>query len=313
MGFTRTKSIFGIVLFSFLLNSCQTDAGYREIKNRNDKLQVVATTSMIADAVRILASDKVELYAMMGPGVDPHLYKATKSDIDNIYKADLILYNGLNLEAKVAEIMKNMGGNLLTVAVAEAIDSSLLRHPSEFYGYPDPHVWFDVSMWSTVVTEVTRTLVVSTPEHRDFFENNLWNYLDSLKILDEWVREQILTIPKERRVLVTAHDAFGYFGISYDIEVRGLQGISTISEAGLFDVTSMIDYLCEKTIKGVFVESSISSKSIEAVMEGCISRGHNIKIGGTLFSDAMGKDGTDEGTYLGMVRHNVNIIVSSLK
>lgn len=313
MGFTRTKSILAIVLLSLLLFGCQSDKNSGEVANKSSKLQVVATTSMIADAVKVIASDKVDLYAMMGPGVDPHLYKATKGDIDNIYKADLILFNGLNLEAKVAQIMKNMSGDKTTVAVAESIDSSLLRHPHEFYGFPDPHVWFDVSMWTTVVGEITRALVVLSPENKEFFENNFTIYKDSLEILDNWVKSQIATIPKVKRVLVTAHDAFGYFGLAYDIEVKGLQGISTVAEAGLYDVTAMIDFLTDRKIQGVFVESSISSKSISSVVEGCIARGHNIKIGGTLFSDAMGAEGTIEGTYLGMVRHNVNIIVSSLK
>lgn len=277
------------------------------------KLRVVATTGMIGDAVKVITSGRVKLNSLMGPGVDPHLYKATKGDLDLLHEADAIFYNGLNLEAKMAEILGKMGRNKTTVEVGRAIDTTLLRHPQEFKGHPDPHIWFDVSMWTTAVERIADVLIELLPADSQLFRQNAQTYVDSLIVLHDWVDLQVQTIPAERRLLVTAHDAFGYFGRAYDIEVKGLQGISTVAEAGLLDVTRMIDLLVLRKIKAVFVESSVPPKAIEAVVDGCRSRGHEVVIGGELFSDAMGTAGTYEGTYLGMVRHNVNTIVNSLK
>jgi manganese/zinc/iron transport system substrate-binding protein len=282
-------------------------------KNRSGKLQVVCTVGMITDAVKAIAGDKVEVVGLMGPGVDPHLYKAAKGDIDLLDNADLILYNGLNLEAKMTEIFEKMRRIKPTVAVAEHIADSLLRHPPEFQGHPDPHVWFDISMWRTAVLAVGEALIKNDTINKSYFESNLRAYLDSLTALHQWVAGEMRTIPEGGRVLVTAHDAFGYFGRVYNIEVKGLQGISTVSEAGLYDVTHMIDMLVERKVKAVFVETSVPRKAIDAVVEGCRSKGHDVQIGGLLFSDAMGENGTPEGTYIGMVRHNVNTIVKALK
>lgn len=282
-------------------------------KERTGKLKIVATVGMITDAVKVIAGDSVEVTGLMGPGVDPHLYKATKGDIDLLDNADLILYNGLNLEAKMTEIFEKMTRLKPTVAVAEGIDSSLLRRPPEFLGHPDPHVWFDVSMWKTAVKAVGEALIKYDTANRNMYEANLSAYLDSLDSLHKWVKLEMQTIPESHRVLVTAHDAFGYFGRIYEIEVKGLQGISTVTEAGLYDVTHMIDILVERKIKAVFVETSVPRKAIDAVVEGCRAKGHDIQIGGLLFSDAMGENGTPEGTYPGMVRHNVNTIVNALR
>ncbi|MCM2272621.1 MAG: zinc ABC transporter substrate-binding protein [candidate division Zixibacteria bacterium] len=281
--------------------------------SEDGKLEVVATTGMIADAVKNIAGETVSIHGLMGPGVDPHLYKATKGDIDRLNSADIIFYNGLNLEAKMAEIFRQMGSSKTTVPIGDVIPDSLRRHPAQFEGHPDPHIWFDVSLWETAVQQVAMTLIDRDSARMDLYCQNASAYLDSLDALHQWVKEQIAQIPENQRVLVTAHDAFGYFGRAYGVEVEGLQGISTVTEAGLYDVTHMIDLLVERKIKAVFVESSVPRKSIEAVVEGCRSRGHEIVIGGELFSDAMGQAGTPEGTYLGMVRHNVNAIVKALK
>ncbi len=287
--------------------------GKQEASPPSSKLTVVTTIGMIADAVRNIAGDSVVLHGLMGPGVDPHLYKATKGDIDKLTSADIILYNGLNLEAKMTDIFKQMSGTKVAVPVGESVPDSLRRHPAQFEGHADPHIWFDVSLWKMAVQQVANALMTHDAKNRDYYARNAAAYLDSLTALDAWVRSEIGSIPADQRVLVTAHDAFGYFGKAYGIEVEGLQGISTVTEAGLYDVTHMIDGLVEKKIKAVFVESSVPRKSIEAVVEGCRSRGHEILIGGELFSDAMGKAGTAEGTYLGMVRHNVSSIVKALK
>ena len=279
----------------------------------HSRLRVVATTGMIGDAVSVIAGDRVDLYTMMGPGVDPHLYKATSGDIDRLHRADIVFYNGLHLEAKLSEVFHQMAAATPTVPVAESIPDSLIRRTAEFGGQPDPHVWFDVSLWRRVVETIGRNLIGKDTANAEFYESNMNAYLGALNSLDGWVRGEIEKIPADQRVLVTAHDAFGYFGRAYGMEVKGLQGISTVTEAGLYDVTRMVDLLVERQIKAVFVESSVPRKSIEAVVEGCASRGHMIQIGGQLFSDAMGAGGTEEGTYLGMVRYNVRIITAALK
>ncbi len=287
--------------------------GTKEKTADNGKLKVIATTGMIADAVKMVAGDKVEIYGMMGPGVDPHLYKATKGDIEQFHNADIVFYNGLHLEAKLTDVFEKMSMTKTTVPVADGIPDSLLHHPKKFEGHPDPHVWFNLALWTNAVKSISATLVEKDAANAEFYQANCDRFVDSIITLHDKIIIEIQQIPKERRVLVTAHDAFSYFGEAYDIEVIGLQGISTVTEAGLYDVTQLVDLLVKRKIKAVFVESSVPRKSIEAVVEGCKADGHNVIIGGELFSDAMGERGTPEGTYLGMVRHNVNTIVNALK
>lgn len=282
-------------------------------KVQSGRLRVVATTGMIVDAVRHIGGDRVEVDGLMGPGVDPHLYKATKGDIDLLDKADIIFYNGLYLEAKLTEILERMTSQRTTVAIGTAVDSNKLRYPSQFEGHPDPHIWFDLALWSQAVSRVAEVLESHDTANAQFYRSNARSYLDSLAVLDSWVREQIAAIPEQQCVLITAHDAFEYFGRAYGIEVRGLQGISTVTEAGLQDVTAMVDFLVDRRIKAVFVESSVPKRTIEAVVDGCRARGHTITIGGELFSDAMGQAGTEEGTFFGMVRHNVTTIAGALQ
>lgn len=311
LGRWHIWALFATLIIGVMIGGCgkNDDAS----SGNAGKLAVVATTGMIADAVKNIAGETVTVHGLMGPGVDPHLYKATKGDIDRLNNADIIFYNGLNLEAKMTEIFRQMESSKTTVPIGDVVPDSLRRHPAQFQGHPDPHIWFDVSLWESAVQQVSMTLIGRDSSKMDMYCKNATAYLDSLDALHHWVKQQIALIPEDQRILVTAHDAFGYFGRAYGIEVEGLQGISTVTEAGLYDVTHMIDLLVERKIKAVFVESSVPRKSIEAVVEGCRSRGHEIVIGGELFSDAMGQAGTPEGTYLGMVRHNVNAIVKALK
>ncbi len=276
-------------------------------------LDVTATIGMIADVASHIGGERVRVIGLMGPGVDPHLYKASEGDLERLGGADLILYNGLNLEGKMSDRLVRMSRTRPTVAVTEAIPESLLRTPPEMLGHWDPHVWFDVALWMRATERARDALIEADPGGRAVFEQNAAAYLDTLRALDAWVRERIATIPREGRVLVTAHDAFGYFGRAYDIEVVGLQGISTVSEFGLSDVRRIVDLIVTRRIKAVFVESSVPRRSIEAVVEGCRARGHDVRIGGTLYSDAMGAAGTPDGTYVGMVRANVNAIVEALR
>lgn len=276
-------------------------------------LHIVATTGMIADTTQRLAGDLAIVEGLMGPGVDPHLYKASESDVRKLSEADLILYNGLHLEGKMGDILVKLARSRPVVAVSEAVPEDLRREPPEFAGNYDPHIWFDVSLWLHTLEPITTALIELAPQHRAELEGRRDTLRQELEALDTWVAERIATIPRQQRVMVTAHDAFGYFGHRYDIEVIGLQGISTLTEAGLQDVDRVVDLVVERNIPAIFVESSVPRRSIEAVQVACAQRGHTVAIGGQLFSDAMGQAGTPEGTYVGMVRHNVDTLVEALQ
>lgn len=275
------------------------------------KLKVTVTTGMIADIVRNVGGTHVEVTALMGSGVDPHLYKASEGDIAKLSEAQMIFYNGLHLEGRMADIFVKMAAKKPTIPVAEGIEHSLLLETSQ--QTEDPHIWFDVSLWMKATEVVRDRLGETDPANKAEYVKNAEAYLAQLKELDRYAREQLATVPKAQRVMVTAHDAFNYFGRAYDVEVMGLQGISTAAEYGLNDVQRLVDVLVERKIKAVFVESSVPKRSIEALVEGAKAKGHTVRIGGELFSDAMGAAGTPEGTYVGMVRHNVDTIVGALK
>jgi manganese/zinc/iron transport system substrate-binding protein len=274
-------------------------------------LRITATTGMIADLVKNIGGEHVDVTSLMGPGVDPHLYKATQSDIGKLGSADMIFYNGLHLEGKMGEVLEKLGKNKPVVAVAEKISpEKLLRADGD---NPDPHIWFDVSLWMLAADAVRDELIKKDAQNKAVYEKNHSEYSKELQALHEDAKNQLATVPKTRRVLITAHDAFGYFGRAYDVEVVGLQGISTASEYGLKDVQRLVNLISQRKIKAVFVESSIPRRPIEAVVQGCKAKGHDVKIGGTLYSDAMGAAETEQGTYIGMVRHNVQTIVEHLK
>lgn len=278
------------------------------------KIKVTTTVGMVGDLVRNVGGDRVEVTTLMGPGVDPHLYKASEGDLRRLADADVIFYNGLNLEGKMADIFVRMAtSGKPTYAVSDSVEKSLLREPPEFLGHYDPHLWFDVSMWQQTLPTVVQGLSKLDPDNASAFEASATAYEAKLKELHTYCVEQMATVPESQRVLVTAHDAFGYFGRAYKIRVLGLQGISTATEAGLKDIQRRVDDIVKTKVKAVFVESSVSHRAIEAVVAGCKARGHATRIGGTLYSDAMGEPGTEQGTYLGMVRHNVDSIVKALK
>jgi manganese/zinc/iron transport system substrate-binding protein len=276
-------------------------------------LRIVATTSIVADTASRIAGEHAKIEALMGPGVDPHLYKASESDVRRLSEADLILYNGLHLEGKMGDILTKMARRRPVVAVSEDIAPSLLREPPEFAGQYDPHVWFDVSMWKETLGPIARELGKLDPAHAKEYEANAAAYARELDELDAWVKQQIGTIPPAQRTLVTAHDAFGYFGRRYGMEVVGIQGISTLSEAGLNDMDRVVQVIVGKGVKAIFVESSVPRRSIEAVQAGVEAQGKQVAIGGQLYSDSLGAAGAPEGTYAGMVRTNTNTIVNALK
>lgn len=276
-------------------------------------LTVVTTTGMIADIARNIAGERARVSALMGEGVDPHLYKPSPGDVRMLSDADLVLYNGLHLEGRMGEVLENLGKRKAVVPVAGGIAPDRLRSPPEFKGQHDPHVWFDVSLWIVAAEATREALIKADPDGAMMFRANAERYLAQLGSLHEEVRTAIASIPIERRVLVTAHDAFGYFGRAYGIEVLAIQGISTDSEAGLKDINHLVDVIVERNIPAVFIESSVPRKTIDALIEGAKGKGHAVRVGGELFSDAMGAAGTPEGTYTGMVRHNVKVIVEGLK
>jgi len=249
----------------------------------------------------------------MGPGVDPHLYKASAGDVALLSKADLIFYNGLHLEGKMTEIFQQMTKRgIKTVAVSDGIDRKYLMAPPEFKGNYDPHVWFDVGMWSDTVGTVKESLIEFDPDNSEYYNDSAEAYLSELADLDEYVQQRADSLPEDKRVLITAHDAFNYFGRGYGFEVKGLQGISTESEAGTADVQALAAIIVERQIPAIFVETSVPPRYIEAVQAAVQSKGFDVRVGGELFSDAMGNPGTPEGNYIGMVRHNVNTIVNAL-
>lgn len=301
---------FIAVLANLLLVSCK-----QETSTGDDKLQIVATTGMIGDAVAIIAGDKADVTVLMGPGVDPHLYKATQGDLNALRSGDIIFYNGLHLEGKMQEVFDRLATTKKVFPVAAGIPESKLRTVAQVNGISthDPHIWFDVQLWMLAVAEIGKQLSASDPTNAAFYATQTTKYLEQLAALDVFVKEKMLAIPETHRTLITSHDAFGYFGAAYGIRVKGLQGISTAAEFGLKDITDMVNMIIAEDIKAVFVESSVSEKSIQAVIEGCHQKNHNIKAGGTLYSDAMGAAGTPEGNYIGMVTHNVEVIYAALK
>jgi manganese/zinc/iron transport system substrate-binding protein len=266
---------------------------------------------MIADAVQHVVSANMSVASLMGSGVDPHSYKATAGDVTRLRNAKMVIYNGLHLEAKLGDILKEL--DKPTVPLGEKVPQEMLRHLENFPGQHDPHIWFDVQLWMQVVREIGRHMAAFDPAHAADYMSNTDAYLKELQELDDYVRQRIQEIPTDSRVLITAHDAFGYFGRAYGVEVLGLQGISTSAEAGTQDVQNLANTIASRKIPAIFVESSVPRRHIQAVQQAVKARGWDVQIGGELFSDAMGAPGTAEGTYIGMVKHNVDTIVNALK
>ena len=279
----------------------------------SDKPKIVATTGMVADAIENLLGNQVELKTLMGSGVDPHLYKASQGDMNLLANADIIVYSGHHLEGKMIEVLHKIAKTKPVIPLAEYIWENRLQRSNDGTGAIDPHLWMDINSWKLGVNGLSDTLQKLLPNKAAFIASNFKTYTDTLEKVGFEIELAIASIPKTQRVLITSHDAFRYYGLAYGIEVKGLQGISTVSEYGLQDVSNMVNFIISRKIKSVFIESSISSKSLQAVIEGCKSKGYNINIGGSLYSDAMGPKGSPDGTYKGMLRHNTYTIVNALK
>ena len=300
------KTIFFLTIVLFF--------GCKNETKTNGKLNVVTTTSMITDIVKNIGGNAINIQGLMGSGVDPHLYKASEGDVTKLVNADVIFYNGLHLEGKLVEVFEKMGSATKTpIPLADQLDKSTLIGSDYFASNYDPHVWFNIDYFKRFTDKVTSVLVDKDPNNKATYLANQKVYIEKLFFLETKIKDVIETLPKEKRILVTAHDAFNYFGKAYGFEVVGLQGLSTATEAGVQDVQKLTAFIIEKKIKAIFVESSVPKRTIEALQAAVKSKGHNVQIGGTLYSDALGNNGTPEGTYIGMFEYNVNTIVNALR
>jgi len=301
------------LMLALVLSACGTrvaDIAGGELSTRT--IKIVATTGHVADAVRNVGGDRVAVTALMGPGTDPHLYKASASDVQSLAQADAIFYNGLHLEGRMIDIFERVNRTKPVYGIADNVPHERLTATGDFEGGYDPHIWFDPMLWSAAVDGVAQQLSALDAAHAATYSTNAAHYKGQLAELDAYTQERMSSVPEDRRVLITAHDAFGYFGKRYGIDVRGLQGLSTASEAGAADVQQLSQFIAERGIPAIFVESSVPQTTISAVQAAVRSRGQEVAIGGQLFSDALGAADTPEGTYIGMVRANVDTIANAL-
>jgi len=306
------KIVYSLILLTFACGEPETKQ-VETSETGPQPLNIVVTTNILGDMVNNIVKDKANVTVLMGAGVDPHLYKATQNDIQSLMDADVIVYNGLHLEGKMGEIFEKVKGDKKVIAASDGIDPSLLINSTQFKGAQDPHIWFDATIWSSACEYVTKQIASEDSVNAEKITAQGLSYANNLLAIDTWVKNKISELPEDKRILITAHDAFGYFGKAYNFEVKGLQGISTLSEYGLKDVTDMVDFIIKSKVKAVFVETSVNKRSMEAVIEGCQESGYDLKIGASLFSDAMDEKGTIGGTYLGMVKYNVTSIVNALR
>ena len=299
------KSI--ICLFVIFLVACKAPT------KPSDKLKVVVTTSMLTDLVKNIGGDLIDVQGLMGPGVDPHLYKASEGDVSKLFNADVIFYNGLHLEGKLVAVFEKMDTQKTTVALGEFLAKEGLIGSDYFASNYDPHVWFNIQYFKEFSDKVTSVLSEKDPKNAASFTANNLAFQQELDLLHTAVVNTIATLAPEKRILVTAHDAFNYFGKAYGFKVVGLQGLSTATEAGVQDVQKLSEYIIANKVKAIFIESSVPRRTIEALEAAVLSKGHQVSIGGSLYSDALGDGGSVEGTYVGMFLYNVKTIVNALQ
>lgn len=304
--------IFMVAVSLITLVSCGTDSK-QKTNSEKEIISIVTTTGMLKDLAENLSPKSFKIESLMGPGVDPHYYKASQGDLVKLQKSNLIIYNGLHLEGKMAEVLEKLSIRKSVWEAGTALSSSDIRKTGEFASGIDPHFWFDVTIWKKVCKAMSLKLQAEFPKHKETIVLNEKNYINKLEELNQYIISQLNTVPQDRRILFTAHDAFGYFGRAFQVEVMALQGLSTTTEFGLKDVQTTVDNIIDRKIKAIFVESSVSPKAIQAVVEQCKSMDYDVKIGGELYSDAMGDFGTPEGTYIGMLKHNINTFVKASK
>lgn len=277
-----------------------------------EKPHVVCTTSIIGDIVQTIVHDQMTVHTLMGPGVDPHLYKPIENDIMQIASADIIFYNGLHLEAQMEDVFKKMEYYKTTIAVTKEIPKEQLHASFEYDNHYDPHVWFHIPLWIYTIQTITKTVCAKDPDHAELYQTRAKKYIEQCTKLFQKTKKILHKIPQEKRILITGHDAFQYFAQAYDFEVIGLQGISTESQVGSQDIQQLIDFIVEHQVPAIFIETSTPMRNIQALQEGVVQKGFSVTIGGELFSDALGSIGTPEGTYLGMIKANVQTIHQAL-
>ncbi len=309
----RHRPLIAIAALPFLASCGRISRGQQAIDLGDQVISITATTGQVADLVREIGSDRVEVAGLMGPGVDPHLFKASERNVEELIDSDAIFYSGLHLEGKLGEVLERLEERRPVSAVTNSIPHDQLMSPPNYEGNPDPHFWFDPSLFAFAADQVCASLASIDPSHADGYRANAETYKEQLKVVDDFAFEQFASVPDQQRVVVTAHDAFGYLGRRYGLEVVGLQGISTSTEAGIRDVQRIADLIVERRVPAIFVETSVPRRTIEAVQVSTANRGWSVTIGGQLYSDALGDEATPEGTYLGMFRYNVQTIVNGLK
>lgn len=309
----KSKSVIGFVLGIILVFTGCTGP-VKTMSYSDDKINIVATTTMLTDLSKIIGGDRVNVNGLMGPGIDPHLYQASAGDVTLMQKADVVIYNGLHLEGKMGEILENLTSQVSTViCIADGLDESKLLAWEKDNTVYDPHIWFDISLWKAAAQTVADGLSRADPEGKEEYKSNLDTYLKELNETDTYICNRVAELPESQRVLITAHDAFQYFGKAYGFEVRGLQGISTEAEAGTSDVSDLADFIAERQVKAIFVESSIPPKTIEALQAAVKAKGFNVTIGGELYSDSLGDAESGSETYILTVKANIDTIVGALK
>jgi manganese/zinc/iron transport system substrate-binding protein len=279
---------------------------------RSYPFKATTTVGMVTDIVRQVAGDKATVTGIMGAGVDPHLYKPTRDDVASMMRADIIFYSGLMLEGKMTDTLIKIARTKPVHAVTESIDEQYLLEPEEMQGHYDPHVWMDPMAWARAVEAVGKALAAYDPANAEHYRQNAAAYLERCEELAAYGRRVLSTVPEPSRVLISSHDAFNYFGRAFGLKVMGVQGLSTESEAGLQRINELVDYIVNQGVRAVFVESSVSPRNIEALVQGVRSRGKALRVGGELYSDAMGAEGTYEGSYLGMLDHNITTVARAL-
>lgn len=311
----RVRLVVALVLavvVAALASGCVASAdGGGDVSGR--QIRVTTTANFITDLAREIGGDRVQVTGLLGPGVDPHLYKASARDVQALRDADAIMYGGLELEGRMADLLEELSSRKPTVAVTRDMPESQLRRPSEFEGKVDPHVWFSVPLWRHAATTTAEALAEIDPGSAGAYRARARAYVAELDALDAYVRERIASIPERSRVLITSHDAFGYFGREYDIDVVAIQGTSTQTEATTADIERVAGVIADRGVKAVFVESAVSPQTIDAVLAAAAQRGQEASVGGELFADAAGDEGTPEGSYIGMVRYNADLIAAGLR
>jgi manganese/zinc/iron transport system substrate-binding protein len=304
------KKTVCIGLMALLISICLWCDRSENIKNQ--KLTIVATTSMLADAVRNIVGDNIVVYGLMGPGVDPHLYRAKESDVHKLAAADMVIYNGLHLEGKMGQVLEGMNRFTIVLNASKALPKEQLRC-TEFEDLYDPHIWFDVSLWIDVVRYIQQQIIALDSEHAEIYCKNGDEYIAQLQQLHAYVQQRVNEVDENKRILITAHDAFGYFGAQYGFEVVGLQGLSTDCDISTRDIQQLADFIVAKRIPTIFVESSIPQRALVAVQNAVSARGWSAAIGPELYSDALGDEDSRASSYIAMVKHNIDAIVDLLK